>query len=74
MHPFFLRQSLYDANANDVTNDNLPIRMLVNSNVVCETSFPVSVAFTPASLPSKQTAQAATEHKQEVNSLNLKFS
>ena len=30
--------------------------MLVNSDVGWETSFPVSVAFTPATLPSKQTA------------------
>ena len=43
---------------------------LVNSNVGWETSFPVSVEFTPASLPSKQTAQA----NQEVKSLNLNFS
>ena len=47
---------------------------LVNSNVGWETSFPVSVAFKPATLPSKQTAQAAAEHKQKVKSLNLNFS
>ena len=46
----------------------------LNSNVGWETSFPVSVAFAPAPLPSKQTAQAAAEHKQEVKSLSLKFS
>ena len=45
----------------------------VNSNVGCETSFPVSVVFTPATLPSKQTAQAAADHKQEVSSLNFNF-
>ena len=44
---------------------------LVNSNVGSETSFPVSVVFAPAKLPSKQTAQAAAEHKQEVKSRNL---
>ena len=43
----------------------------VNSNVGWELSFPVSFAYTPATLPSKQTAQAAAEHKQEVKSLNL---
>ena len=47
---------------------------LVNSNVGRDTSFPVSVAFTPATLPSKETAQAAAENKQEVKSLNLNFS
>ena len=47
---------------------------LANSNVDWEAWFPVSVAFTPATLPSKQTAQAAAEHKQEVKSLNLNFS
>ena len=46
----------------------------VNSNVGWENSFPVSVAFIPATMPSKQTAQAAAEHKQEVKSLNLNFS
>ena len=44
---------------------------LVNSNVGWETPFPVSVAFTPATLPSKQIALAAAEHKQEVRSHNL---
>ena len=37
-------------------------------------SFPVYVTFTPATLPSKQTAQATAEHKQEVSSLDLNFS
>ena len=50
------------------------ITKLVNSNIGLETSFPVSVVFTTATLPSKQTAQAAAEHKQEVSSLNLNFS
>ena len=50
------------------------ITKLVNSYVGWVTSFPVSVAFTPATLPSKQTAQTAAEHKQEVSSLNLNFS
>ena len=52
----------------------LLIPKLANSNVGGETSFPVSVAFTPAALPSKLTALAAVEHKQEVSSLNLNFS
>ena len=47
---------------------------LVNSNVSWETAFPVSVASSPATRPSKQTAKAAAEHKQEVISLNLNFS
>ena len=44
-----------------------------NSNAGWETSFAVYVAFTPATLPSKQTAQVAAEHKQEVKSLNSEF-
>ena len=48
--------------------------VIVNSNVGWETSFPLSVAFTPATLPSKQTDQTAADHKQEVRSLNLNFS
>ena len=44
------------------------MRKGVNSNVGWETSFSVSVAFTPATLPSKQTAQVAAEHQQEVTS------
>ena len=50
------------------------INKVVNSNVGGEASFPDYVAFTPATLPSKQTAQAAAEHKQELSSLNLNFS
>ena len=36
---------------------------LVNYNVGCETSFPVSVVFTPPTLPSKQIALAEAERK-----------
>ena len=50
------------------------INKLVNSNVGWETSYPVSVALTPATLPSKHAAQAAAEHKQEMKFLNLNFS
>ena len=46
----------------------------VNSNVSWDTSFPFSVVFTPATLPLKQTVQAAAKHKQEVKSLNLNLS
>ena len=55
----------------------------VNSILSCETLFPVSVAFTPSTLPSKQRAQALIPrsrqarvgtYTQEVKSINLNFS
>ena len=46
----------------------------VNSNLGQESSFPVSFASRPARRPSKQTTEAAAEHKQEVSSLNPNLS
>ena len=49
------------------------VTKLINSNVVRESSFPISVLSTLAQ-PSEQTAKAAVEHKEEVTSLNLHLS
>ena len=48
--------------------------MVVNYDLSWEKSFPVSDASRPARRPSKQTAQEAAEHKQEVSSLNINLS
>ena len=53
----------------DYMNDHM-ICKLVNSNVGWESSFPVSVVSRPAMRPSKQTAKAATQHRQKVISLS----
>ena len=50
------------------------IDKLVNSNLGCETSFPVSAASRPFTRLSKQTTIAAAEHKQEMSSINLNLS